>query len=158
MHPLDVPSDKSGWDDSQFSHHSEKFGHLRGSDTAFQNSHTIQTVVGATVLNTNDISNLGGSSQANSSFLSKHTQPTFQNGTETCKKELDIGVGSLRTQGAQLGETFTGNSTLDIDKQLNSAENLDKLADLARDATAVKTGDSDQDDELNNFFDKAQTK
>ena len=66
----------------------------------------------------------------------------------------DISVGTLHAQGvhAELGETFANDSTLDMDKVLNSTEDLDKLANLGR-VTTYTRADEARRDEFDDFFD-----
>lgn len=71
-------------------------------------------------------------------------------------KARDISIGSLNDHGihAELGETFVNDNSLDIEKLLNSTEDLEKVAQLA----GVKTGTEESDkDELDNFFDNAHS-
>lgn len=164
IHPLDVPSEnRKVYDDPQLPPlHSGKLGYSRENDTTLLNSHTLQPVSNPAPLNTNENSNLRLSSlKINSSIPDetlKHPQSMSKNGTRSDKPGgldvSDISVGTLHAQGvhAELGETFANDSTLDMDKVLNSTEDLDKLANLAKVTADTHTVEARRD-ELDDFFD-----
>ncbi len=131
-------------DDSQLPPLSQ--GKLRENDSSLKNSTLTPSLQPLT--NSNENSNL----RPKEVPKDVHPHTVTQNGLNEPQNLVDISMDSLHNRGihAELGETFTGDNSLDVDKLLNSTEDLDKVAQLA----SVKTEESGRD-ELDDFFDNA---
>ncbi len=138
-------------DDSQLPPLSQgKLGQQRENDSSHNNSTftpSLQPFL-TNSLNTNENSNL----RPKEVPKDVHPHTVTQNGLDEPRNLVDISMDSLNNRGihAELGETFTGDNSLGVDKLLNSSEDLDKVAQLA----GVKTEESGRD-ELDDFFDNA---
>lgn len=126
-------------DDTQFTSplNPGKLSPLRDSDI----NSTLTLPLAPNSLNTNENSN-----------LHLGTQTISINGLGASRNLADLSLDSLEERGAhaELGETFTSGDGLDVDKLLNSTEDLDK----GPQSTGLKTREFGRD-ELDDFFDNA---
>lgn len=151
------PPNRRQFDDAQLPALTHgKLGQLRENDVTQKNSSlSLSLQPFSNALNTNENSNLHPDSNL-MELTGDQATGLIQNGLDSAKPRdlVDLSMDSLHNRGvhAELGETLSSDNSLEIDKILNSTENLDKVAELA----GMKGGSAESGrDELDDFFDNA---
>ena len=150
------PPNRRPFDDTQIPSLTQ--GKFRENDVTLKNSAlspSLQPLTNA--LNTNENSNLHPEGNL-MELRVDNTAGMIQNGLDSGKPRdlVDLSMDSLHNRGVhtELGETLTTDNSLDVDKVLNSTEDLDKVAELA----GIKEGSVESGrDELDDFFDNGPT-